>query len=228
MVPHWQTPYLGTRFLPKRLSGWEIDHFFTLEPEERDDICKSFRGLNRLAVALQLGFLRMTGCTLDGVRILPKNLLEHIGPQLDIKTPTIASVRALYRRARTRYDHQQWAMERLGFTPLAPGRRRVLVTRLKQQARTTGDINALIASARIWLFEHQIIIPSTRMLKELSARILVEAERTQYLEVTEIIPEPVCTQWLDALYQEQPRYEIQLIDWLKTPPAKRSETHLTE
>jgi hypothetical protein len=87
MVLHWQTPYLGARFLPKQLSGWEIDHFFTLEPEERDDLCRRFSGLNRLAMALQLGFLRMTGCTLDGVRILPRNLLEHIGAQLAIDTP---------------------------------------------------------------------------------------------------------------------------------------------
>lgn len=228
MVPHWQTPYLGARFLPKQLSGWEIDHFFTLEPEERDDLCRRFRGLNRLAVALQLGFLRMTGCTLDGVRILPRNLLEHIGAQLAIDTPTIASVRALYGRTRTRYDHQQWAMEHLGFATLTPGRRRILVNRLKQQARTTGDVPGLIEFTRRWLYAHQIIIPSTRMLKELSARILVEAERAQYLEVTEIIPEPVCTRWLEALYQEQPRYQVQLIDWLKTPPAKRSEHHLTE
>jgi hypothetical protein len=228
MVPHWQTPYLGARSLPKRLSTWEIDNFFTLEPEERDELCRRFRGLNRLAVVLQLGFLRMTGCTLDGVRILPRILLEHVGSQLDTDTPTIASVRALYRRARTRYDHQQWAMEYLGFTAFSPGRRRVLVTRLKQQARTTGDVNGLIEFARRWLYEHQIIIPSTRMLKELSSRILVEVERAQYLEVTEIIPEPVCMRWLDALYREQPRYQIQLIDWLKTPPAKRSEQHLTE
>jgi hypothetical protein len=77
MLPHWQTPYLGLRSLP-RLSDWEIDHFFTLTPQERDDICDRFRGLNRLAVALQLGFLRMTGCTLDGVRILPKKLLGSV------------------------------------------------------------------------------------------------------------------------------------------------------
>ncbi len=135
MVPHWQTPYLGIRTLPQ-LSAWEIDYFFTLEPAECNDICGRFRGLNRLAVALQLGFLRMTGCPLDGVRILPAELLSHLGVQLDIDTPTIASVRALYRRKRTRYDHQQWAMARLGVVALTPGRRRVLVTRLRQQART--------------------------------------------------------------------------------------------
>jgi len=96
MVPHWQTPYLGTRFLPKRLSGWEIDHFFTLEPEERDDICKRFRGLNRLAVALQLGFLRMTGCTLDGVRILHRNLLEHIGAQGSVAKSTLSALMIIF------------------------------------------------------------------------------------------------------------------------------------
>ena len=130
MVPHWQTPYLGLRFLPKQLTGWEIDHFFTLQIQERDDIVQRFRGLNRLAVALQWGFLQMTGCPLDGVHVLPRDLLKHLGNQLDIETPTIASVRALYRRARTRYDHQQWVMNRLGFTTLTSGRRRILVNRL--------------------------------------------------------------------------------------------------
>jgi hypothetical protein len=219
--------YLGVRTLP-RLSGWEVDHFFTLEPAECEDICTRFRGVNRLAVALQLSFLRMTGCPLDGVRILPRELLSHVGAQLEIDVPTIASVRALYRRKRTRYDHQQWAMTMLGFTPLTSGRRRVLVTRLKQQARSTGEVDALIEFARRWLFDQQIIIPSKRALKELAARILVEVEHELYLEVIEVVPEPVCAQWLDALYEVQPGYEIQLIDWLKTPPAKRSPSHLKE
>ena len=118
MVPQWQTPYLGARSLPKKLSQWEIDHFFTLTADEREDISSRYSGLYQLAAALQLGFLRMTGGVLDGVRILPKNLLEHTGQQLDIDTPTIASVRALYRRLRTRYQHQQWAMKRLGFSTL--------------------------------------------------------------------------------------------------------------
>ena len=228
MVPHWQTPYLGLRFLPKQLTGWEIDHFFTLQIQERDDIVQRFRGLNRLAVALQWGFLQMTGCPLDGVHVLPRDLLKHLGNQLDIETPTIASVRALYRRARTRYDHQQWVMNRLGFATLTSGRRRILVNRLKQQARTTGDVPGLIIFAQRWLYIHRIIIPSTRQLKELTAGILVEAERAQYLEVIEVIPEAVCTRWLNALYEPQPAYSIQLIDWLKKPPEKRSEQHLEE
>lgn len=169
MVPQWQTPYLGARSLPKKLSSWEVDHFFTLTPDERDEICSRYSGLYQLAAALQLGFLRMTGCSLGGVHILPRNLLEYIGAQLDIDTPTIASVRALYRRLRTRYQHQQWA-----------------------------------------------------------AGILIEVEHTQYQDVIAVIPESVCTQWLDALYQPHPRYQVQLIDWLKTPPAKRFEMNLSE
>lgn len=64
--------------------------------------------------------------------------------------------------------------------------------------------------------------------KELSARILVEAEHAPYLEAIEVVPQSVSSEWLDALYQEQSPYQIQLIDWLKPPSARRSETHLTE
>jgi hypothetical protein len=51
--------------------------------------------LNRLSVALQIGYLRMTGRMLNSYQILPVAILEHIGAQL---SPRLASIRALYRR----------------------------------------------------------------------------------------------------------------------------------
>jgi hypothetical protein len=42
-------------------------------------------------------------------------LLRHLGQMLGITTPDLASLRALYARGRTLFDHQQQACEALGF-----------------------------------------------------------------------------------------------------------------
>src|SRR5260370_40282695 len=58
--------------------------------------------INRLAVALQIGFVKMTGAPLNSVQLLPVEVLDHLGRQLGAGdgTPRIASMRALYRRPR--------------------------------------------------------------------------------------------------------------------------------
>jgi hypothetical protein len=61
-----------------------------------------------------LVFLRASGHTLDHVGTLPRQLLRYVGERLDLPTPTIASLRTLYQRYRTQYEHQIWACEYLG------------------------------------------------------------------------------------------------------------------
>ena len=56
--------------------------------------------MNRLAVALQIGFLKKTGAPLNSVQLIPTTVLDHVGRQLGIGagTPQIASSGAPYRR----------------------------------------------------------------------------------------------------------------------------------
>jgi Tn3 transposase DDE domain len=48
--------------------------------------------LNRLALALQIGFLKMTGRTLNSVELIPPGVLDHLGRQLDCVPPRIAPI----------------------------------------------------------------------------------------------------------------------------------------
>src|SRR5512143_1437842 len=118
--------------------------------------------------------------------------------------------------------------ERLGFSAINERQRRVLGTCLRHEARTVADTGALIQFARRWLYDHRLVILATRSLKELIASILAQVERSQYLEVLNIVPEAVCQAWQKQLYTLHPHYQVQLIDWLKIPPAKRSPKHLIE
>ncbi len=75
--------------------------------------------MNRLAVGLQIGFIKMTGAPLNSVELISAPVLDHLGSQLGIGAGTlqIASIRALHRRCRTLFDHQQFVLQTLGVRP---------------------------------------------------------------------------------------------------------------
>ena len=67
----WQSTYLGRGALPRDLSGFEIETFFAYSESERHLIDDERRTpALKLALALQIGFLRMTGRSAGG-RINP-------------------------------------------------------------------------------------------------------------------------------------------------------------
>ena len=60
----------------------EIEHFFTASATEVTAISGRRTSVNRMAFALQLGFLKMTGRTLNSVEIVPPAVLKHLGRQI--------------------------------------------------------------------------------------------------------------------------------------------------
>jgi hypothetical protein len=65
-------------------------------------------------VALQIGFLRLTGAPLNSLEMIPPQVLAHLGSELGIAPPWLASIRALYRRHRALFEHQDAAKQALG------------------------------------------------------------------------------------------------------------------
>jgi hypothetical protein len=97
----WHVPYLGWTRLPAEVSDFEITHFFSLRAEERSAVLTRYRNSLRLGAALQIGFLKMCGRPLDAIQRVPADLLKHLGEQLEIAAPTIATLRALYMKRPT-------------------------------------------------------------------------------------------------------------------------------
>ncbi len=60
-----QSTYLGQKVFPKELTELEIREFFTLTSADKRAIRIHSPTKTRLALALQLGFVRMTGAPLD-------------------------------------------------------------------------------------------------------------------------------------------------------------------
>lgn len=98
----WQNRYLGVSSLPTDLSNLELQEFFRIPKTEIEAIRARFRPKHRIAVAIHLAFMRLSGCRLAVFKVLPRKLLEFVGKQIGEQAPSIASLRSLYKRENTR------------------------------------------------------------------------------------------------------------------------------
>ena len=85
--------YLGAKMFPKEITEFEIQEFFTLSAEDLRAIRVDSNKKSRLALALQVGFLRMTGAALDTYEYIPRAVLECVAAQLHVPAPMLATMR---------------------------------------------------------------------------------------------------------------------------------------
>lgn len=131
---------------------------FRFTPAKRQVIAERRRPELKLGLALQMRFLRMSGRVLDAARIVPTVLWRHLGEQVHVAAPDLASLRAMYQRGKTLFEHQQLACEVLSFHWLSEPQRPALVRALRRELARTRDRQRLLVFARRWLYDHQLII----------------------------------------------------------------------
>jgi len=95
MVQHWRVPFLGLQAIPPELTDFEIRYFFSYTAKEREAIFSRYGDSHRLAVALQIGMIKMTGRTLEAFETVPPPVLRHLQTTLQMPTPDLTSLRAL-------------------------------------------------------------------------------------------------------------------------------------
>ncbi|HEY0847457.1 MAG TPA: Tn3 family transposase [Noviherbaspirillum sp.] len=227
-MDHWHAPYLGLRHIPPELNEFELNTFFTFSAKERALIDERRRDLYRLALALHLGFVRMTGRTLDAYRQIPKALWTHLGEQLGIAPPEIGTLRSLYdTRPRTLIDHQQLAYRALGFAAMTEHQRRYLVRWLKETLVGRPDTSTLLVQVKCWLYEHRILIAHDRLLK----RVITEAIRSHeaFLEKTllQSVGDATIAEWSRQLAAPEGEHGS-LQQWLWAVPLKHSTVQMAE
>jgi len=74
----WHATFLGLRHLPREVTAFEIEVFFQFSADESRIIEVRRRPELKLGLALQIGFLRMSGRLLEAVRIVPPLLWRHL------------------------------------------------------------------------------------------------------------------------------------------------------
>jgi hypothetical protein len=223
----WHSTWLGRRSLPRDLSGFEIEAFFNFSDAERRVIEERRGPALKIALALQIGFLRMTGRLLEAVRMVPPALWQHLGTQFDAPAPDLASLRAMYRRRRTLFEHQEVALETLGFRWLSEAQRRALKRVLGDELARTGNRQRLLQFARRWLYEHRLIVLRERDLRTMIAKAIRTHETELARTIVAAVDPVLLGQWRSTL--TQPRESgTTLQTWLWAAPAKHSARQIEE
>jgi TnpA family transposase len=224
----WEHRYPGEERFPETLSVLEIEYFFTLDADELASVRQRRGALNRLALALQVGFLKMTGRTLNSVELIPPQILDHLGRQLDCVPPRIASIRAFYRRRRrTLFEHHAATLRLLGRSELTPHAERGLVAYLRREAAAVFDPAELMARARAWLVEHDYLLPRERDIRHL----MIAAQRHHEQILFRIITATVLSgreSWVPRLLAPIEEGEVSRREWLAAVPSSKAAKGLAE
>ena len=75
-MDHWRLAYLRLLYFPHELTEFELNTFFTFCAHEHALIDGRRSHLYRLAVASHLGFVRMTGHTLNACKYAPRRYIS--------------------------------------------------------------------------------------------------------------------------------------------------------
>lgn len=223
----WHTTYLGLRELPREISPFELQAFFTYSRPERELINARRGDTHKLGLALHIGFLRLSGRLLDAVHIVPATLWRHLGEELGVAAPELASLRALYGRGRTLFDHQQLACDVMGFRWMSEHQRRALVRALRDEVARCADRDQLLVFARRWLYQNQLLIVHDRSIRVLITAALRQLEEETAKTIATTIPPELLGHWRQALAELRPDGQTQQ-SWLWSAPAKHSTRQISE
>jgi len=223
----WQTTYLGIRELPRDISAFELQTFFTFSPAEHELIEARRGAAHKLGLALHIGFLRMSGRLLNAFRIVPPLLWRHLGTQFSVDAPQVASLRTMYGRGRTLFDHQQVACEALGFRWISERQRRSLVSALRDEVSRCADREQLLVRARQWLYEHRLLIIHDRAIRTVVKAAIVQLEGETAAMIRGKVKTTILDRWCSTLADYRSDGQSQQ-SWLWAAPAKHSTRQISE
>ena len=213
--------YLGRTTVPRDLTDFETREFFRLTAADKRALRVAVRMRLRLAVALQVGFLRMTGTTLDAFDYVPRDLLEFLGKQVNRPAPMLATLRGLYRRRMSLFRHQSWAIEHLGMHRYGADDEASTIETLASETRSTIDRDRLTARVRDFLYARRCCIPSRRVVENLVRSVLRGVELADAGALRSDVGQAATDAWYEQL-MELRLDGISRLEWIRRPPGRRS------
>ena len=221
--------FVGATELPKSLSDFDVEQSFRISAADIAAIRERFRADRRLGVALQLVFLRATGRPLDRTASVPRALLRSLCAALGVTETAIASLKTIYQRVATLYEHQQWARDHAAIAPADDAVITELGQALESLATTATSVDELVQEAELWLFGRQHLLPADRVLRDLARTAFASTEEAALEAVNNEIPTYEQAKVLAAVHSSRRgRIGGTVLEWLKLPAGKHSPSSITE
>ncbi len=220
--------FVGHESLPPRLTEFDRELFFSLTAEDIPAVRERFRATHRVAAALQVLFLRAMGRPMERGSVIPRNLLRYVADSLQSPAVSIASLRSLYERRQTQYEHQAWAKTHLGIKDLDETSERELTSALALLAAEASHANDLVIAASRWLYEKRILIPGERRVQDWARDAFATVEAEILKTISAVIPAEVLQKCRTSVYGQRPSGGMNHLEWLRTPPRRHAPSSITE
>ncbi|MDM0109876.1 DUF4158 domain-containing protein [Variovorax sp. J22R24] len=214
--------FIGAETLPFKMSELDVQQFFSLSKDDIFAVCERFRDDRRVAAAIQLLFLRASGRPMDRFATVPKVLLRSVFEALGLPSVSIASLRSLYERRQTLYEHQAWARAYLGLSDLDEVQRQKMEQVLAVAALEAAHPDDLMRTARIWLYGRRIIIPGSRRIADWARKAFDATEAAMAATIEAALGKVALRQAIDWAYAPSPADSSSHLEWLKTPPQRHA------
>ncbi|MFA7269579.1 MAG: Tn3 family transposase [Sterolibacterium sp.] len=224
----YEMRYVGLDRLPSKLSDFDLERYFSLTNADIAAVSERFRADRRAGASVQLVFLRASGRPLDHFGTIPRQLLHYVGMRLGVVTPTIASLKTIYGRYKTLYDHQVWAREYLGLSVLDDVTRDDLNQWMCKRAQEALSLDELLQDAVLWLYEQRIVIPAERTLRDTARSAWATIEKDLLSVVQQAIPSSALADVITKLGEILTGSSMTRLEWLKSAPKRHSPSTLNE
>ena len=224
----FQSTYVGRHDFPKSLPDFQLQQWFMFNERDRRAIRKAFRSRHWIGVALQLGFLGMTGTTLRSLDYVPVAVLRHLGRQFKQPVPDIATLRSLYRRRPTRFEHQRWAVQQWGLRDFDSTTEKQLIEHLHARTNATLSRGRLEQAAREWLYRAYVAIPRPRTITVLVRGVVQSVAVQDHRDLRRYMTEYTVQGFIKELVSPRSGGTMTHLEWLRRPPRRRSMKTLLE
>ena len=164
-----------------------------------------------------IGFLRMSGRHLPALERVPSSVLAYAAAQVGVAAPQLATLRAIYRRRPTLFEHQRLAGVAIGFRAAGEAQLRMLTAYLRRQAESELAREQLVAAARRWLYGHAFLIPADRSVETMAARAQDHVLGELKAAIEASVGSEIAAGWAAKLSGNGPNAGEALLDWLRTP-----------
>ncbi|RZL93179.1 MAG: DUF4158 domain-containing protein [Variovorax sp.] len=172
---------------------------------------------------MQLLFLRVRGRPMDLCALLPRNQ-RYVAETLQAPPLTIASLRSLYERRPTLYEHQQWARDYLGLRDLDPTAEAALVAMLALYGAEVAHSDDLVASACHWLYEYRILIPGQRRVQDWARDAFAAIEASVLSAMASEVSPSALRRCFESIHRQRPGAGCSHLEWIKTPSRDHGHT----
>jgi hypothetical protein len=205
-----------------------LQQWFTFTDRDRRAIRTAFRSKHWIGAALQFGFVGMTGTTLRSLEYVPAPVLRHLGRQFKQPVPDIATLRTLYRRRRTRFEHQRWAIKQWGLRDFDSAAEQQIIDHLRARTNATLSRGRLELAAREWLYRAYVDIPRPRAITVLVRGVVQSVALQDHRDLRRFMTEFTLQGFIKELLSPRPGDAMTHLEWLRRPPRRRSMKTLLE